>query len=159
MIYVGNLVNTHGIKGEVKIKSNIKHKELVFKKNNQLYIDQEVLTINSYRVHKLYDMITFKEINDINDVLKYKGKKVYIDKKELNSDVLFDDDYIGLEVYSDRFIGTIFEIMNNGSQDLFVIKNNSKTYFIPNVSEFVKSIDLENKKIYINEIKGLIDEN
>lgn len=153
MYYVGKIVNTHGIKGEVKIISNIKHKDLVFKKNNYLKVDDELLKINSYRVHKNFDMVTFFDINNINDVLKYKGKKVYFDKGNL--DILFDEDYIGMEVYTDHLIGKVKDIINNGVQDILVIKNDSKTYYVPNIDVFVKIID---DKIYINEIEGLIDE-
>ena len=56
MLYIGNLVNTHGIKGEVKIISKFKYKSQVFKKGNNLYIDEEKLTINSYRPHKQFDL-------------------------------------------------------------------------------------------------------
>ena len=58
MYYIGKIVNTHGIKGEVKIISNIKHKDLIFKKGNIVIIENEKLTINSYRTHKNFDMIT-----------------------------------------------------------------------------------------------------
>ena len=156
MYYIGKITNTHGIKGEVKILSNIKHKDLVFKKNNKLIIDDIELVINSYRVHKNYDLVTFKDINDINDVLKYKGKKVYFNEK---LDVLFDEDYIGLEVYTDKYVGIIKDIINNGANDIFVIYNEDKKYYIPNVSAFIKKIDFKEKRIYINTIEGLIDEN
>lgn len=159
MIYVGNIVNTHGIKGEVKIISNIKHKKLVFKKKNKIIIDDNQLIINSYRVHKNFDMITFEGINDINDVLKYKGKKVYIERNEIDESILFDDDYIGLDVYSDRYIGKVIEVFNNQFQDILIVKNDDKNYMIPIVDEFIKDVDLKNKKILIKEIEGLIDEN
>ena len=74
MLYIGMVAGTHGIKGEIRISSDFKYKDLVFKKGNHLYIDDDNLVINTYRVHKNYDMVTFENINDINDVLKYKGK-------------------------------------------------------------------------------------
>ena len=154
MYYVGKIVNTHGIKGEVKIISNIKHKDLVFKKNNVLVVDSEKLVINSYRVHKNFDMVTFNNITNINDVLKYKGKKVYFDKEDL--DILFYEDYIGMEVYTDRLVGKVSDIINNGAQDILVIKNDSKTYYVPNIDVFVK---IQDNKIYINEIEGLLNDN
>ena len=154
MYYVGKIVNTHGIKGEVKIISNIKHKDLVFKKDNYLKVNNDLLKINSYRVHKNFDMVTFLDINNINDVLKYKGEKVYFDKKDL--DILFYEDYIGMEVYTDHLIGKVIDIISNNAQDILVIKNDSKKYYVPNIDIFVK---IKNNKIYINEIEGLIDEN
>jgi len=79
-VYIGNIVNTHGIKGEVRILSSFNYKEYIFKKNFNLYIgkNKEKQTINSYRFHKIFDMVTFYGIDNINDVLKYKGEKVYI---------------------------------------------------------------------------------
>lgn len=159
MIYIGRLVNTHGIKGEVRIKSDINHKNLVFKKGNHLFIDNEQLEINSYRVHKDFDMITFTNINDINDVLKYKGKNVYIDKSEIKENILFEEEYIGLKVYSDHYIGQVEDILKNNIYDILVIKNDKKEYLVPNIDEFIEKIDIENNKIYIKEIEGLINEN
>lgn len=158
MYYIGKITNTHGIKGEVKILSDIKYKELVFKKNQELIINNDTLIINTYRTHKNYDMITFVGINDINDVLKYKGKNVYanIEKKE---DIMFKEDYIGMNIYTDKKIGEVIDVVNNGAQDLLVIEYNNKKFYIPNVDSFIKKIDNKNKIIYINLIEGLLDEN
>jgi len=158
MIYIGKIVNTHGIKGEVKIISDFKHKNLIFKKNFVFYVDNEKLVVKSYRKHKIFDMITFDLINDINDVLKYKGKDIYINREDIKEKIILNEDYIGLEVYSDRYIGIVTEIMKNPAHDILVVNNNGKINLIPNVEEFVKSVELENKKIHINEIEGLIDE-
>lgn len=158
-IYIGKIVNTHGIKGEIRIISDIDYKKEVFKIGNTLYIgkNRTPLIIQTYRVHKNFDMITFKEINDINEVLKYKGENVYIKKEEVKIDGYFDEELIGLEVYTDKLIGMVKEI-RKGYQDLFVIEGN-KEYLVPKIEPFIKKIDIENKKIYINNIEGLIDEN
>ena len=77
MIYVGKIVNTHGIKGELRILSNFKYKNEIFKINNFLYIDNIKYQIRTYRKHKNYDMVTLNDYNNINDVLFLKGKQVY----------------------------------------------------------------------------------
>ena len=84
-VYVGKLVNTHGLKGEVKLLSNFDYKDYYFKKGIHLYIgdNKEKVTISSYRHHKIFDMFLFDEYNYINDVLKFKGSKVYIDRDEV----------------------------------------------------------------------------
>ena len=74
LIKIGKIVNTHGIKGEIRIISDFKYKKDVFKVGNILYVDDDKLEINSYRVHKNFDMVTFNGINDINEVLKYKNE-------------------------------------------------------------------------------------
>lgn len=159
-VYLGKIVNTHGIKGEVRILSDVNFKNKVFKKNFKLYIGEKKIeeVINTYRKHKNYDMVTFNGINDINDCLKYKGKNVYINKHDIDYDGYFDEDLIGLNVYSkDKYIGDVYEIIKNSIYDILVIKNNNKKYMVPKIDEFIEKVDLENKNIYINEIKGLFE--
>lgn len=154
MLYIGKVVNTHGIKGEVRIISNFKYKKEVFKKGNHLYIDDDTLTINTYRVHKNYDMVTFENITDINDVLKYKGKDVYIDRSEYIFDSILNEDLIGLKVYGNgELLGTLEAIDNNKAHDILVVKNEDKKIMIPYVDDFIK--DINNEKIDINLIEGL----
>ena len=154
MLYLGKIVNTHGIKGEVRILSDFKYKNLVFEKGNYLYIGEDKLLINSYRVHKGYDMVTFDGINDINDVLKYKGKKVFINKDEFDFPGILNEELIGVSVYSsDKCIGKVKEIYKNVNQELLVLDNGN---MIPFVDEFVENVSTE--RIDVNLVKGLIDE-
>lgn len=156
MIEIGKVVNTHGIKGEIRILSDFKYKDLVFQKGNHLYIDEDNLVINTYRVHKNYDMVTFEGIDDINDVLKYKGKKVYIDRNEYIFPDILNEDLIGTSVYGNgELLGVLSSVIKNVNQELFVVKNGDKEYLIPNVKEFVKNVSLD--KIEINVIEGLLE--
>lgn len=161
MIYVGEIVNTHGIKGELRIVSDFKFKEAVFVKGKKLYLGkrkQEVI-IKTYRTHKNYDMVSFEGINDINEAIIFKDDDVYVNRKDLDINGYVDEDIIGLNVYSNgELIGKVDNILKN-KQEILVIKNKSKTYMVPNVSEFIKKIDLENKRMDINVIEGLLDEN
>ncbi len=161
-IFVGEIVNTHGVKGEVRIISDFKYKNKVFEKNFTLYVGRfkDELKVNTYRCHKIYDMVTFKGINNINDVIMYKGDNVYINKQDLVVDGLFDEQLIGLEVYyKEQSIGHVEHVVNNNAHDLLVIKSNNKKHLVPNLDEFIEKIDLENMKIYIKEFEGLFDEN
>ena len=162
-IYIGKIVNTHGIKGEVRILSNFKYKDQELKPNNYIYVgnDYKKLKITSYRKHKNFDMVCFENINDINDVLIYKGLNVYFDKSEIKIDGVLDSDLIGLDVYDkETYIGKVFDITSTIKNDLIIIKkDNNKRVLIPYISEFVKTIDLDNKKIIIQSIEGMLDEN
>ena len=161
-IYIGEIVNTHGIKGEVRIISHFRYKSFVFVKGTFLYIgpSKVKLEINSYRKHKNFDMVTFVGIDNINDVLKYKGESVYIDRNEVTIDGFFNEDLIDLDVYNnDSFVGKVTDILNNGIYDILVIENDSSRSLVPNINEFVRNIDLNAKKIEINMIEGLINEN
>lgn len=161
-IYIGDIVNTHGIKGELKIISHFKYKNNVFIKGTPIYIgkNKEKQVINSYRKHKIFDMITLLGFNDINEVLKYKGEPVYIDKNEIKIDGILNEELIDMDVYNDEsFIGKVTDILNNGVYDILVIEKENNKNLVPNINEFIKNIDLENKKIQINMIEGLINEN
>ncbi len=155
-IKVGIIVNTHGIKGEVRIISDFEYKDRVFVIGNTLYTnDNEELKINSYRRHKNYDMITFNNITDIKDVLKYKGKYVYFDKDKLDlkDNEYLDEDLINLDVYfNNKLIGKLDNIELNGNRKLFVINNR----LIPYNNNFIENIDLINNKIVLKNIEGLI---
>ena len=84
-IRIGKIVNTHGLKGELRILSDFRHKENVFIKGMKLYVGKkkEEFTINTYRFHKIYDMVTFEGFNNINDVEYLKGLQVYINEDDL----------------------------------------------------------------------------
>lgn len=160
-VYIGRIVNTHGIKGELRIVSDFKYKEAIFKPNFILYVGKkrEPLTIVAYRKHKNYDMVLFSNINDINDALPYKGEDVYINRDDLNIDGYVNEDIIGLNVYSDdKYIGVVTDIIDNGAHEILRIEKNNVNNFVPFVDEFINKIDINNKKIYINEIEGLINE-
>lgn len=158
-IYIGKIVNTHALKGELRIISNFEFKDKIFIKDNILYVgkNSEELKIETYRKHKNYDMVKFYNLDNINDVLKYKGIDVYYDKEKLNlsSNEYLDSDIIGLEAfYNNKLIGNIDEIEVNGGKKLLVIKSN----LIPYDMNFIDSIDINNKKIYLKNVEGLINE-
>ncbi len=154
-IYVGKIVNTHGIKGEVRIKKTFSDSS-IFNVSNIIYVSDkyEELKIKSYRVHKDYDMVSFEGIEDINDVLKYKGENVYIKRSSLKKPVI--EDLIGYDIYSDRYIGKVLSILKNIKYYILVLDNKT---MIPYIDEFILKVDHENKKITIKEIEGLINEN
>lgn len=159
-VYLGKIVNTHGIKGEIRILSDFNHKEHVFKKDFNVYIGKEKTkeTLQTYRVHKNYDMVTLCGIANINDVLKYKGQNIYINREDLG-DLVLNEDYIGLDVYIEDYVGKVTEIISSKAHDLLVIENEDKKYLVPKIDEFIELVNFDDKKIIIKNIKGLIDEN
>lgn len=162
LIYIGDLVNTHGLKGEVRILSDFKYKKEVFKVGNHLYIgkNKNNLVIKSYRVHKNYDMVTFDGLDSIDDVIVYKGDIVYFDKDELKIDGYLDTDLFGFSVYqNNKNVGKVTDLKKSKLYTLLVVSNNNKDYLIPNDANFILNVDFENKKIYIIEMWGLVDEN
>ncbi len=161
-INIGRIVNTHGIKGEVRILSDFKYKNKIFKEGKNIYIgkskDQEV--IKSYRYHKIFDMITMDGINNINDVLKYKGKYVYTTRDELDLDKFeyLDDDFVGLNVLvNGEQVGVVSHYLHDKYQDKIVVNKNEKEYLVPVVCDIIEDINLKKGTISIKDIKGLLD--
>ncbi len=158
LICIGKLVNTHGIKGEVRIISDFKYKSDVFKIDNCLYIDDKKYVIKSYRIHKIYYMVTFEGLNKIEDVIDLKNSKVFIDRNDYNFKGILDEDLIGLSVYDKgNYKGKIVDILKTHNYDLLVIDGKRK-HMVPYIDEFVKNIDLSNSKIEIEYIRGLDNE-
>ena len=106
MLKIGKFVNTHGIKGEIRIKSDFSRKDLIFKKGNYIYINNKKFLIKSYRVHKNYDMLTFDGINNINEILPFKGNLVYIDPNDIHEFIIED-----LIKYNIKIKNDIYRIM------------------------------------------------
>ena len=154
-ILVGKVVNTHGIKGEIRIRSNFKYKDRVFVVGNYINILDKDYKITSYRYHKVFDMVKLEGFNDINDVLFMKGKDVYFDKDKLNldSNEVLDDDLINYKVKYEDKTGTIKEIMDiNGNRVIRVELD--REYLIPYNDEFVK-VNSKDKEIEIKIIEGM----
>ncbi len=161
-LYVGDIVNTHGIKGEVRILSDIEYKDFIFKPGVHLYIGKkkEKQTIEKYRFHKIYDMVIFEGIHDINDVLVFKGEPVYINREEVVFPNFLTQDLIGMDVIClDQNQGKVTDIIHTKAQDLLVVLKDNHEYMIPYVDAFIQKVDLQHKRIYIEYIKGLFDEN
>lgn len=149
-IVIGKYVNTHGIKGEIRIKSNFEYKERVFKVGNEIIIDKPYI-ITGYRVHKDYDMVTLEGINSINDIINLKNSLVYIDKdKYLSNNDYLDSDLIGFKV-TNNCLDLIVTDINyiNEKKKLLVCEKK----FIP--FELIDKINYHNKIIIIKDVVGL----
>ncbi len=158
LVYIGKIVNTHGLKGEIRIISDFKFKKEVFKIGNVVYIDNKKYIISSYRQHKQYEMITLIGIETIELAENFKGLNLYIDRNDYKFDGYLNEDIIGLDVYdNDAFKGKVVDILKSSKYEILVI-DGIKKHLVPNIPKFVKEIDLENKKIYIEYIRGLDNE-
>jgi len=159
-IEVGKIINTFGIKGELKIVSDFEYKNKIFEKDFPLYIGElkEKELVSNHRLHKNYHLTIFKGYSNINEVLKYKGKKIYVLRSDLK---LNDDDYllsdlIGFSVYDDgNLLGVIIDYEETPSNVLFRVKGD-KTFYLPNIDVYIKEIKLDEKKIITNKGSDLI---
>ena len=157
-LYIGKYVNTHGIKGEIRILSNFRHKDKVFINGMHFYLgkDKKEYILNTYRKHKNFDMVTFNDINDINMIENLKGSLVYINKDDLKLDknTYLSFDLIGFNVIIDNnFIGTIDNVLDTPANEVLVLNNNVMT---PYVESFIKKVDLKKREVHVNNVKGLL---
>ncbi|HNZ50010.1 MAG TPA: ribosome maturation factor RimM [Bacilli bacterium] len=166
LIEVGKIVGTHGIKGEVKIISDSDFRAERFQVNRQLFVQKngkmEAIIINSHRQHKQWDLITFNHLEDINLVLDYVGCFVFVNRDDLEplpEHEYYYDDLIGLDVVLEdlSLVGKVSDLTELPQGLLLVVlKTNNKEALIPFVSEFIKEVDLEKKRIIITPIEGLL---
>lgn len=159
-LYVGRIVDTHGIKGELRIRSNFDKKDKVFKPGVNLYIGEtkKLEKIVSYRPHKDFDMVVFEGYDNINQVLIYLKENVYVKKEDLNLEngEYILEELVGLKVIENgEELGKVKEIVYNGSNILLCIEA-LKQFYIPNNPNFVKNVDLEKGIINVENAKGLI---
>ena len=166
-IEIGRAVNTHGLKGELKIESWSDFDEIRYQPGNTVYLvkdDREIpFTVRSYRPHKHFALVAMEELPDINAAEAYKGCIVCIDehdRPDLPEGQYYFDQLIGLMVQDEdgRHIGQVIAVEEtNGAQDnLRVERENNSDALIPNVPAFVKNVDLDVKVITIHVIEGLL---
>ena len=163
-VLIGKLVNTHGLKGEVRILSKFKYKDRVFVPGMKIYIgkDKKEEVIATYRHHKIFEMITMNGYSDINEILKYKGDYVFVNKEDikLNENEYLDEDIIGLRVYVDGiYLGEVTKIEDHHGNEILVVTNDKNGVatrrLIPYNMNIIKSINLEKNEIYVEKIDGL----
>ena len=163
MLKIGKIVNTHGIKGELRVLSNSDFIDVRFKPNAKIYIDNNEYIIEDGYLHKNFVIIKLLGFDNINDVVKFKNKYIYgdiLDQEVLEEDEYFNQDLEGCSVYNqdNQLRGEVIEVMIGGIYNMLRIKGDNTKGIVPFNNQFIESVDIDNKKIAINEIKGLIDE-
>ena len=157
-VYIGKIVSTHGIKGEVKIKSNFQYKDKVFRVGNVLLIDDNEYIIKSYRVHKGLDMVTLNDYDNINQILFLMKKNVYFDysQLELSESEVLDSDLINYRVLTkDGKEGIIKEIFFASEKNKIMRILIDKEYLIPFNGPMIKEISKKDKYVLIELIDGM----
>ena len=144
MIRLGKYVNTHGIKGEIRILSDFSRKDLVFVPGFKIYIKDNEYIIKNYRKHKEFDMVTLEGIENINDILSLKGNYVYIKRSDIEG--FIEEDLFTYKVISDNKEYKIIDILDNKAHKILVLEGN---IMVPYVDEFIENKDDKNKIIYM----------
>lgn len=157
---VGRIVNTQGLKGEVRIYPSTDYKEQ-FEEFETLFIKSDKTTVEIEKVRYKGELVIakFKGMNNINDVEKFKNEEVFIDRDELE-DIVFNDDLIGMKVICEinGELGILKDVLVNPTQDVYVIDSErfEKEILIPVVDEFVLEVNFETEEITVKLIEGMI---
>lgn len=162
-IKVGKIVNTHGIKGCMKClpltDDMERFDELEYVYTEKDNTKRKIIDV-WYRKNMVYIML--ENINDMNTAESFRDTFISIFDDQLrelpeNSYYLFDLE--GMEVYSTEgeYLGKINIVYQTGANDVYEIINKNKSFLIPAVKDVVKEVDIENKKMVINVIEGLLE--
>ena len=162
---IGQIVNTFWIKGMVKVKpftddnKRFDRLEKVYIKNKEKLKEYQ---IEEVKYHKDMILIKFRGIENPEQANLLRNSYLMIDREEekpLEEGTYYIVDMIGMDVYTDEGekLGDIEDIFNTGSNDIYVVKNElGKQILLPAISDVVKNIDMENKKMVVHLISGLI---
>lgn len=165
---VGKIVNTHGIRGEVRVISSTDFPDERYAPGNTLYLflgnhpEPTPLTVKTHRKHKNFDLLSFEGYDNINDVEPWKQSTLKIKEgqlSELEEGEFYFFEIIGCHVYTEsgEEIGVIKEILTPGANDVWVVKGkDSKEILIPYIPDVVKEVSIDDKKIIIDPMEGLL---
>ncbi|MCR5153279.1 MAG: ribosome maturation factor RimM [Lachnospiraceae bacterium] len=163
---VGVITTTHGVKGEVKIFPTTDDIER-FDYLKTAYIDTgkelKKVTVTGVKYFKNQAILKFEEINNINDVLCYKGKDLLVSREdavELEEGEHFITDIIGSKIVTDegKELGILDDVMETGANDVYVVKDElGKEILLPAIADVILNIDEETMTITVHLLPGLID--
>lgn len=166
LLKVGIISSTHGIRGEVKVFPTTDDVQR-FKRLKNVLLDsgkeKRNLKIQSVKFFKQFVILKFEEIDDINDVEKYKGSSLYVTRDQavkLKKDEYFIADLIGLRVIAEeeKLEGILKDVMETGANDVYVIElSNGRELLLPAIKECVLSVDIEKGEMQIHLLDGLLD--
>ncbi|MHA6258686.1 ribosome maturation factor RimM [Sporosarcina sp. CAU 1771] len=165
---VGKIVNTHGIKGEVRVVSYTDFREERYAIGNKLALFMPdnpkpiYLVVATHRQHKNFDLLTFENHPNLTDVEKYRDGIIKISEnqlEELDEGEFYYHEILGCTVVTmdDVVIGKITDILETGANDVWTVTpEKGKAQYIPYIEDVVKEIDIDNKKVKIDPIEGLL---
>lgn len=163
---LGKIVNTHGIKGEVRVQSITNEAKERYRPGSTLSIDlgpaaKEEVTVKSHRKHKNFDLLTFEGYESINDIEKYKGKMLQIERKELpelSEGLYYESDLLNLKVMNEarEEIGKLKEILFLPANDVWTVQRpGKKDLLLPVIESVILKVDLDAGEIIVNILEGL----
>ncbi len=165
LLQVGVISSTHGVRGEVKVfptTDDVKR----FKKLKKVILDTGrehlPLEIESVKFFKQFAILKFKGFDNINDIEKYKGKSLLVDREnavKLRKDEYFIADMLGLTVFTDdgQEFGVMKDVLETGANDVYIIDSKEHgEVLVPAIKQCILDVDIENGKMVIHLMEGLV---
>lgn len=165
LLQVGVISSTHGVRGEVKVfptTDDVKR----FKKLKKVILDtgkeRLPLEIEGVKFFKQFVILKFRGIDNINDIEKYKGKRLLVDREhavKLKKDEYFIADMIGMDVFTEdgELFGALKDVMETGANDVYIIEmSDGKEVLVPAIKQCILDVDIENRKMVIHLLEGLV---
>lgn len=167
---VGKVVNTHGVRGELKVAAQTDFPEERFGKGSQLVLadpqdetNELHVSVEGARLQKNVYIVKFKGYDNINEVIAYKGWLLKVadeHRKPLEEGEYYYNDIIGCRVVTDEGeeLGTIGEILAPGANHVWVVNRPAgKPVLLPVIDDVILDVDMEEKRIRVHVLEGLID--
>lgn len=165
LLKVGVITTTHGVRGEVKVYPTTDEPER-FLDLEYVLLDtgKELrrLDIKNVRFFKNLVILKFDGIDNINDIEKYKGKSLLVDREhavKLKKDEYFIADMIGMDVFTEEgeLFGALKDVMETGANDVYIIEmTDGKEVLVPAIKQCILDVDIENRKMVIHLLEGLV---
>ena len=158
-IEAGEIVNTHGVRGEVKVLCWLDAPEMLCE-FDRCRIAGKDYEMESVRVQKTCNLVKLRGVDTMEDAQKLRGKVLELYREDIDDEVIFAAELIGVQVIAeDTCIGTIQEVLDYPGNQVYVVRGEHE-YMIPAVKQFILSTDMENNTMQVRLIEGMrSDEN
>ena len=158
-IEAGEIVTTHGVRGEVKVLCWLDDPEMLCE-FERCRIDGKEYTMDQVRVQKTCNLVKLRGIDTMEAAQAMRGKTIELYREDIDDEVIFAAELIGMEVYSEgKLIGKIKEVLDYPGNSVYVVKGEYE-YMIPAVKHFILSTDMEKNEMQVKLIEGMrSDEN
>ena len=153
-IEAGEIVTTHGVRGEVKVLSWLDSPEMLCE-FDRCRIDGREYVMDSVRVQKTCNLVKLRGVDTMEDAQKLRGKTMELYREDISDELIFAAELVDVEVYADGArIGKIKEVLDYPGNSVYVVQG-EREYLIPAVKEFILSTDLERNQMQVKLLKGM----
>ena len=153
-IEAGEIVTTHGVRGEVKVLCWLDDPEMLCE-FDRCRIDGKEYSMDQVRVQKTCNLVKLSGVDTMEDAQAMRGKTLELYREDIDDDVIFAAELIGMEVYAEgECIGKIMDVLDYPGNSVYVVKGQYE-YMIPAVNQFVLSTDMEANRMEVKLIQGM----